>query len=69
MDEPLFHLLTLPSIRERSSIVYKKAQAGKLSSFILHEDKLPVAADYVANLIKVSHISALLDSVTASSST
>ncbi|KAG5365883.1 Uracil catabolism protein 4 [Yarrowia sp. B02] len=46
------YLLTLPSVRERSTKVFDQAKAGKLTNFTADFDKLPAVAEYVHKLIE-----------------
>ena len=54
MDPRVKHLLSLGAVRERAKIVGEAAQAGKLSYFDVHEDRLSEVADFVTSVIKVS---------------
>lgn len=47
------YLRTLPAVRVRCAEVYALAQAGELTYFDLHEDKLPAVVDYCARIIEV----------------
>lgn len=47
------YLRTLPAVRARCAEVYALAQAGELTYFDLHEDKLPAVVDYCARIIQV----------------
>lgn len=40
-------------MRARCAEVYALAQAGELTYFDLHEDKLPAVVDYCARIIQV----------------
>jgi hypothetical protein len=53
MDPKVEHLLSLPAIRERSQLVGKLAEEGKLTHFDVHEDKLDAVADFVTSVIEV----------------
>jgi hypothetical protein len=46
------YLRSLPSIRQRSSLIYSLALADKLQHFTLHEDKLDTVVDYCIRVIK-----------------
>jgi hypothetical protein len=46
------YLRSLPSIRQRSSLIYSLALADKLQHFTLHEDKLDTVVDYCIKVIK-----------------
>lgn len=46
------YLLTLPSVRERSSAVFAQAKVNKLTNFTADFDKLPAVAEYVHKLIE-----------------
>jgi hypothetical protein len=46
------YLRSLPSIRQRSQLVYSLALADKLQHFTLHEDKLDTVVDYCIRVIK-----------------
>lgn len=53
MDPHVKYLLSLRAIRERARIVWLAAEAGELSHFDLHKDKLDDVADFVTSVIKV----------------
>jgi hypothetical protein len=53
MDDKVKYLLSLSAVRERAKIVGEAAEAGKLSHFDVHEERLGEAADYVTSVIKV----------------
>jgi hypothetical protein len=53
MDDKVKYLLSLSAVRERAKLVGEAAQAGKLSHFDVHEERLGEAADYVTSVIKV----------------
>ena len=53
MDDKVKYLLSLRAVRERAKIVGEAAEAGKLTHFDVHEDKLGEAADFVTSVIKV----------------
>lgn len=46
------YLHSLPSIRQRSGLIYSLALADKLQHFTLHEDKLDTVVDYCIKVIK-----------------
>lgn len=46
------YLRSLPSIRQRSSLVYSLARQDKLQHFTLHEDKLDTVVDYCIGVMK-----------------
>ncbi|USP82547.1 uncharacterized protein yc1106_09821 [Curvularia clavata] len=52
MDDKVKYLLSLRAVRERAKIVGEAAEAGKLSHFDVHEEKLGEAADFVTSVIK-----------------
>ncbi|KAF3310349.1 hypothetical protein TWF173_009817 [Orbilia oligospora] len=52
MDSETKHLLSLRAIRERAKIVWAAAQAGDLSHFDLHEDRLEDVAKFVLSVIE-----------------
>ncbi|KAL1796939.1 hypothetical protein ACET3X_005479 [Alternaria dauci] len=52
MDDKVKYLLSLSAVRERAKIVGEAAEAGKLSHFDVHEERLGEAADYVTSVIK-----------------
>ncbi|PVI06678.1 DUF1688-domain-containing protein [Periconia macrospinosa] len=52
MDEKVKYLLSLDAVRERAKLVGKAAEAGKLSHFDVHEDRLKEVATFVTNVIK-----------------
>jgi hypothetical protein len=53
MDPEVKYLLSLRAVRDRAKIVGEAAQAGELSHFDLHEDRMDDVADFVASVIKV----------------
>lgn len=53
MDEKVKYLLSLDAVRERAKLVGKAAEAGKLSHFEVHEDRLKDVASFVTTVIKV----------------
>ena len=53
MDSKAQYLLSLGAIRERARMVWGAAQAGDLSHFDLHEDRLDGVVDFVTSVIKV----------------
>lgn len=53
MDSKVKYLLSLRAVRERSKIVGDAAQAGGLSHFDVHEDRMDTVADFVTSVIKV----------------
>lgn len=56
MDREIKYLLSLESVRDRAKLVGEAAQAGKLSHFDVDEDELGDAAEFVASVIRVSHL-------------
>ncbi|KAE8831559.1 hypothetical protein HRS9139_05801 [Pyrenophora teres f. teres] len=52
MDDKVKYLLSLRAVRERAKLVGEAADAGKLTHFDVHEEKLGEAADYVAGVVK-----------------
>ena len=54
MDQKVHYLLSLGAVRDRAKIVGQAAQAGKLTNFNLHEERLSEVADFVTNVIKVT---------------
>lgn len=46
------YLRSLPSIRQRSQLIYSLARQDKLQHFTLHEDKLDTVVDYCIGVIK-----------------
>ncbi|KAF2851913.1 DUF1688-domain-containing protein [Plenodomus tracheiphilus IPT5] len=52
MDSKVTYLLSLGAVRDRAKLVGEAAQAGKLSHFDVHEDRLSDAADLVTSVIK-----------------
>ncbi|ORY00313.1 DUF1688 domain-containing protein [Clohesyomyces aquaticus] len=52
MDAEAKYLRSLQAIRERARIVGDAAQAGNLSHFDLHEDRMDDVADFVTSIIK-----------------
>ena len=61
MDPDVQYLLSLRAIRERSQIVWRAAEAGKLTNFDFHPDKLGAVADFVLSVIEVHGHSLLED--------
>ena len=53
MNEKLKYLLSLRAVRERAKVVGEAAEAGKLSHFEVHEERLGEVADFVTSVIKV----------------
>lgn len=53
MDPHVKYLLSLRAVRERARVVWQAAEAGELSHFNLHKDKLDDVADFVTSVIKV----------------
>ena len=53
MDNEIKYLLSLAAIREKAKIVWEAAQAGNLTHFDLHEDRLDDVADFVTSVIQV----------------
>jgi len=53
MDPKITYLLSLGAVRDRAKLVGEAAQAGKLSHFDVHADRLGDAADLVTSVIKV----------------
>lgn len=53
MDPHVKYLLSLRAVRERAQVVWKAAEAGELSHFHLHKDKLGDVADFVISVIQV----------------
>lgn len=53
MDDKVKYLLSLSAVRERAQIVGEAAEAGKLSHFDVHEERLDEAAEFVTSVIKV----------------
>ena len=53
MNDKVKYLLSLSAVRERAKVVGKAAQAGKLTHFDVHEERLGEAADFVTSVIKV----------------
>lgn len=53
MDPHVKYLLSLRAIRERAQVVWQAAEAGELSHFDLHKDKLGDVADFVISVIQV----------------
>jgi hypothetical protein len=56
MDPEVKYLLSLGAVRDRAKLVGEAAQAGKLTNFDVHEDKLGGVAEYVTSVIKVCHL-------------
>ena len=54
MADETKYLLSLRAIRERAKIVWAAAQAGNLSHFDLHEERLDDVANFVLSVIEVS---------------
>lgn len=50
-----YNLLSLKSIRDGASTVYKTAQEGNLTNFELCPDKMDGMINFVASVILVSH--------------
>ena len=48
-------LLTAKAVRSRAQMILAAARAGRLAHFALHEDRLPVAADYVVATIRANY--------------
>lgn len=46
------YLLTLPSVRDRSTAVFNQAKVDKLTNFTADFEKLPAVAEYVHKLIE-----------------
>lgn len=61
MDTKVKYLLSLGAVRERAKLVGEAAQAGQLSHFDVHEDRLSDAADLVTSVIKVCFFSCLIN--------
>jgi hypothetical protein len=53
MDSEIKYLLSLDAVRDRAKIVGEAAEAGKLSHFDVHEERLNDVADFVVSVIKV----------------
>jgi hypothetical protein len=53
MDPQIKYLLSLRAIRERAKLVGDAAEAGKLSNFDVHKERLDDVADFVTSIIKV----------------
>jgi hypothetical protein len=53
MNSEVKYLLSLGAVRERAKLVGEAAEAGKLSHFDVHEERLSDAADLVVSVIKV----------------
>jgi len=53
MDPEVKYLLSLGAVRDRAKLVGEAAEAGKLSNFDVHEEKLGDVAEFVTSLIKV----------------
>jgi hypothetical protein len=53
MDSEIKYLLSLDAVRDRAKIVGEAAEAGKLSHFDVHEERLSDVADFVVSVIKV----------------
>lgn len=53
MDPNVKYLLSLRAVRERARVVWQAAEAGELSHFDLHRDKLGDVADFVISVIQV----------------
>ncbi|KAG8161955.1 hypothetical protein KVR01_007720 [Diaporthe batatas] len=52
MDPQVKYLLSLQAVRERARVVWQAAEAGELSHFDLHKDKLGDVADFVISVIQ-----------------
>ncbi|EDU50239.1 DUF1688 domain-containing protein [Pyrenophora tritici-repentis] len=52
MDDKVKYLLSLRAVRERAKLVGEAADAGKLTHFDVHEERLDVAAEYVKRVIE-----------------
>ncbi|KAI8933099.1 hypothetical protein NX059_009742 [Plenodomus lindquistii] len=52
MDSKVTYLLSLGAVRDRAKLVGEAAQAGKLSHFDVHEERLSAAADLVTSVIR-----------------
>ncbi|RAR05397.1 DUF1688-domain-containing protein [Stemphylium lycopersici] len=52
MDDKVKYLLSLTAVRERAQMVGEAAEAGKLSHFDVHEERLNEAAEFVTSVIK-----------------
>jgi hypothetical protein len=65
MDSEIKYLLSLDAVRDRAKIVGEAAEAGKLSHFDVHEERLSDVADFVVSVIKVCvrNVSSLLETV------
>lgn len=53
MDPHVKYLLSLRAVRERAQVVWQAAEAGELTHFDLHKDKLGDVADFVISVIQV----------------
>jgi len=53
MNDKVNYLLSLGAVRDRAKVVGEAAQAGKLTHFDVHEERLGSAADFVTSVIKV----------------
>jgi hypothetical protein len=53
MDDKIKYLLSLAAVRDRAKVVGEAAEAGKLSHFDVHEERLDEVADFVTSVIKV----------------
>lgn len=53
MDPDAKYLTSLQAISDRTRVVGEAAQAGKLTNFNLHNEKLDDVVDFVASVIKV----------------
>jgi len=61
MDSEVKYLLSLGAVRDRAKIVGEAAEAGKLSHFDVHEDRLGEVAEFVVGVIKVCSFAGVRD--------
>ena len=53
MNSDIQYLLSLQAVRDRSHKVFDAAKRGALNHFEFHPEKLPIATDYIVNVISV----------------
>lgn len=52
--DPVGYLRSIRAVRERTRLVFEKAQSNQLKHFVVNLDKFADTADYVTSIIKVS---------------
>jgi hypothetical protein len=52
--DPVGYLRSIRAVRERTRLVFEKAQSNQLKHFVVNPGKFADTADYVTSIIKVS---------------